>query len=187
MDRPISAIPAIPAVIRALGALVRRAGNRRFAPGIGKMLVLAAILSLPCSGCFTSQPFSDDGKSAGPLGTFQLTSATMGSRTISPGVCLAGDRGFFLGADFVDATAGVVVRLAIDPVDGPAIRAFDRSAEFDKFAVFRRPECRTFHFSDESTMWRINDVQDYKVSLDLDCSNKTGDSLVGKASASHCH
>lgn len=178
---------SIPAVTPALGALVRRLGNCRFAPSIGKSLVLAASLSLPCSGCFTSQPFSDDGKSTGPLGAFQLSSAAMGSRTISPGACLAGDRGFFLGADFVDATAGVVVRLAIDPVDGPAIRVFDRSAEFDKSVVFRRSECRTFHFSDESTMWRINDVQDYKVTLELDCSNKTGDSLAGKASASHCH
>jgi hypothetical protein len=181
----ITAIP-IPA---APGMIARgpRLAKRRFVPGIGKTLALAATLSLASSGCFTGAPFLDDAKSAGPLGTFQLTSAAIGSRTISPGVCLAGDRSFFLGADLEDATAGVVVRLAIDPVDGPAIRVFDRSAVFDKSVVFRRPECRTFHFSDESTMWRINDVQDYKFSLELDCSNKAGDSLVGKASASHCH
>lgn len=150
-------------------------------------LALSAALTLTGLGCFSSQPLAADGKDSGPLGDFQLSSASLGQLTISPRDCLAGDRERFLGADFTDAAAGAVVRLVIDPLDGPAVRVFDSAAPFDKSVVFRRSECRTFHFSDESTMWRINGVQDYKLSLELDCVNKSGDSLAGRLSARHCH
>ena len=58
---------------------------------------------------------------------------------------------------------------------------------FEKTTVFRRPECRVFHFSLDATGWRINRVQDYRLTLELDCSNTNGDSLIGKASVTHCH
>ena len=83
--------------------------------------------------------------------------------------------------------AGKVVRLGVDPLEGPAARVFASAAPFGETAIFRRSECRVFHFSLDTTGWRIDHIQDYRLSLELDCANQAGDSLAGKASASHCH
>lgn len=121
------------------------------------------------------------------LGAFTVSSDRLGHLTVSPSSCTAGDRQFFLGGDFEDEKSGIVVRLVVDPLDGPAARVFATATPFEKTAVFRRPECRVFHFSLDTTGWRINRIQDYRLTLDLDCSNKEGDSITGKASAAHCH
>jgi hypothetical protein len=77
------------------------------------------------------------------------------------------------------------VRLVVDPRDGPAVRVFSIDAQFDKTAVFRRPDCQVFHFSLDTTGWRVNDVYDYRVTLQLDCSRE-GEAIKGEASATHC-
>jgi len=143
-------------------------------------------------GCFSSRPIASGtpGDSAGQppgLGSVRLSSEVLGRVAISPAQCTSGAREQFLGADLSDPTSGLVIRLVVDPLDGPAVRVFSASDPFERSVVFRRPECRVFHFSLDSTAWRINDIQDYQVSLDLDCVGETGDTLEGKASASHCH
>ena len=121
------------------------------------------------------------------LGSFTVSSDRLGHLTVSPSSCTAGDRQFFLGGDFEDEKSGIVARLVVDPLEGPAVRVFATAAPFEKTAVFRSPECRVFHFSLDATGWRINRIRDYRLSLDLDCSNKEGDTLTGKVSAAHCH
>jgi hypothetical protein len=121
------------------------------------------------------------------LGSFTVSSDRLGHLTVSLSSCTAGDRQFFLGGDFEDEKSGIVVRLVVDPLDGPAARVFATATPFEKTAVFRRQECRVFHFSLDTSGWRINRIQDYRLTLDLDCSNKEGDSITGKASAAHCH
>jgi hypothetical protein len=143
-------------------------------------------------GCFSSQPLASgaQGNSAGQpagLGALRLSSEVLGRVEIMPAACTSGAREHFLGADFSDENNGFVIRLVVDPLDGPAVRVFSIAAPFDKSLVFRRSECRVFHFSLDSTAWRINDVQDYQVSLDLDCVSETGETLEGKVSANHCH
>jgi hypothetical protein len=155
----------------------------------------AAFLSIiPCilsfGGCISGRPIESASGSMGEprmLGSFALESGRLGHVTVAPNTCTAGDRQFFLGADFEDEKAGVVVRLVVDPLDGPAARVFASAAPFEKAAVFRRPECRVFLFSLDTTGWRINRIQDYRLTLELDCANTEGDSIIGKASVAHCH
>lgn len=81
----------------------------------------------------------------------------------------------------------MIIRLVVDPLDGPVARVFASAAPDEKTAVFRRSGCRVFHFTLDTTGWRINRVQDYRLTLDLDCANPEGDSITGRVSATHCH
>ncbi len=152
------------------------------------LLTLLAAASL-CGGCFPTLPIdaSSDAGAGRPLGSFVLTSDRLGHETIAPATCTAGDRQSFLGGDFADEKSGFIVRLVVDPLEGPAARVFASATPYDKTAVFCRSECRVFHFSLDTTNWRINDVQDYRISLTLDCSDKEGDTISGNVSATHCH
>ena len=123
---------------------------------------------------------------ASPWGTFALSSNSLGHVSLAPGSCSAGDCLFFLGADFEDEKNGVVVRLVVDPLYGPAVRVFSQAKPFNKTQVFRRGDSQVFHFSLDSTGWRINRFRDYGVSLELDCARE-GDAITGHASAEHCH
>ena len=109
----------------------------------------------------------------------------LGDHLLAASECTAGDRQLFLGADFATWSSPLVVRLVVDPLDGPAVRVFSTDAQFDETVVFRRSDCQVFHFSLERTGWRINDVTDYRVTLQLDCS-RPGESLKGSASSTHC-
>lgn len=164
-------------------------------PRVGRIgrapLALALALNLVTLACLSSQPKTSGGQEdAGGqrrLGSFAFSSALSGALTLAPSYCTSGDRQRFLGADFAGGESGLTVRLVVDPLDGPAVRVFSDAAPFEKSVVFRRSECRVFHFSLDDTGWRVNGVHDYAVTLDLDCTNKSGDSLTGKSSASHCH
>lgn len=152
------------------------------------LALLAGALS--CGGCFSARPVDLAPGSTGEpqaLGSFAVASDRLGHPAIVPTTCTAGDRQFFLGADFEDAKTGMIVRLVVDPLEGPAVRVFAGATPFGEAVIFRRSECRVFHFSLDATGWRIDHIQDYRLSLELDCSNPAGDSLVGKASATHCH
>ena len=135
----------------------------------------------------TSDPQKGGAGVTQPLGSLKLSSVALGQLTLSPTSCTAGGRELFLGADFADDAAGIVTRLVVDPLDGPAVRVFAGATPFEKSIVFRRSDCRAFHFSLESTGWRINRIDDYRVTLDLDCSGQGRDSIEGKVSATHCH
>jgi len=156
---------------------------------LDRAIVLSAFLFV---GCFSSQPVTSDGQKSGagesqPLGSLKLSSAALGQLTLLPTSCTAGGRQLFLGADFTDEAAGIVARLVVDPLEGPAVRVFASATPFDRSIVFRRPDCRAFHFSLESTGWRINRIDDYQVTLDLDCWGEGRDSIAGKVSSTHCH
>lgn len=160
----------------------RTARYRVAAAGAVVVLSLAIL-----AACATSSPTGDGDRGAGaPLGSLVLAGPTFGQQTLRPTACVAGEREFFLGFDFHDAKAGMVTRLIVDPATGPVIRVFAASAPFDKSLLFHRPNCRVFHFSLESTGWRVNRIQQLDVSLDLDCQLPSGESIVGKASDSGC-
>jgi hypothetical protein len=147
---------------------------------VGLLSALVACFSTkPTSKTPTGQPDSS--------GSFTVSAKALGRVTIAPATCVAGDRQLFLGADFPDEAAGAVVRLVVDPLDGPAVRVFSSSSPFDKSVVFRRSDCQVFHFSLDSTDWRINHVQDYQVSLDLTCATADGDTIEGRVAVDHYH
>jgi hypothetical protein len=124
--------------------------------------------------------------SGGPLGSFSLAGPTFGSRTLLPHGCSTGQRELFLGFDLRDEKAGTVVRLVVDPANGPVVRVFEAAAPFDKAVLFRRSECRVFQFSVDSTGWRINRIDQLQISLELDCELPSGDRIAGKARDPGC-
>jgi hypothetical protein len=152
--------------------------------GFGSVLCTLLILSA-CSTSSSPRAASDRAAVA-PLGTFSLSGPTFGQQTLLPTRCSVGERQLFLGFDLHDEKAGIVARLVVDPVTGPVVRVFKASAPFDQTVLFHRSECRTFHFSLDSTGWRINRIQQLGVSLELDCQLPSGDSIVGKAKDPGC-
>jgi hypothetical protein len=147
--------------------------------------LLAASASL--MGCLSSRPVSPSpGENGATLGSFSVVSSTLGAQGLVPTTCAAGDRQFFLGADFSGDQGGLVLRLVVDPLGEPSVRLFAEDAPFDKSVVFHRHECSVFHMSLDTTGWRVNDVYDYRVSLELDC-RRGEEAIRGQASATHCH
>jgi len=123
----------------------------------------------------------------GVLGSFAVSSPLLGNVTVAPTACRGGDLHQFLGGDFSDPSAGLVVRLVVDPLEGPAARVFDAADPFRKSVVLRRSECAVFHLSLEHTGLTINEVRDYRLSLELDCALADGTTVHGSASTTHCH
>lgn len=153
-------------------------------------LALCLFILPGCFSIFSSKAILPEGTAAGgaaeALGSIEVSSSRLGKMTVAPTSCLAGARQFFLGADFTDEKADVVVRLVVDPLASPAVRVFSSTAPFDKSIVFHREECSVFHFTLDSTGWRINRVDDYRLTLNVDCS-RNGESVRGKLSTTHCH
>ncbi len=146
----------------------------------GVPLLLSCLSNLPVSELGT-QSLDDQA-----IGSFSVSSQTVGNQTFVPSVCTAGDRQFFLGCDLKSRNSSLVVRLVVDPLEGPAVRLFSSEAPFDKSVVFHRSDCSVFHFSLDGTGWRVNDVNDYRFTLQLECS-RPGESISGSASSTHCH
>jgi len=156
-------------------------------------MLLAFILRLSViallAGCLSVRPLGDvKATPAEPLalGSFTVSSQVLGNQIFTPSGCTAGDRKFFLGADFENKDSNLIVRLVVDPLDGPAVRVFLSDAQFDRTVVYRRSDCGVFNFSIESTGWRVNAINDYRLTLQLDCS-RPGESVKGSASTTHCH
>jgi hypothetical protein len=164
---------------------------RRFPPAGPAGLLLAAVAV--SSGCFSlgGEPLPGTpgagGAATGTLGSFTASSPLLANATVAPTGCTSGDRQQFLGADFTDPASGLVVRLVVDPLDGPAVRLFDAADPFGRSVVLRRSECAVFRFSLDETGWKVNDVRDYRLSLELDCALADGTTVHGRASSTHCH
>jgi hypothetical protein len=139
--------------------------------------------------CLSSRPVAEPGTPASEsqaLGSFSVASQTFGNVTVSPTACAGGDRQLFLGGDLSAPGSPVVLRLVVDPLEGPAVRLFSSEAPYDTSVVFRRADCTVFHFSLDDTGWRVNDIYDHRLTLQLECA-KPGESVSGSASSTHCH
>ncbi|MCM2313801.1 MAG: hypothetical protein NDJ92_01440 [Thermoanaerobaculia bacterium] len=152
------------------------------------LLVAMALLSLPLAACGSSAQLAYDQGERSPdepaLGSVTLASRKAGDVTFSPGRCTAGDNELFLGGDFIDEQAGMILRFVIDALHGPAVRAFSMKEPNDRTVVFRRSECRTFQFKIERTGLTVNDVDEYRISLKLDCATGEGTLQANVASDS---
>lgn len=151
--------------------------------------IAAIALSLIAAACFPLKPAPVGGASdaaTATLGTIHVSSPRIGEATIVPTGCTSGARQYFLGGDFIDAKSGMAVRLAVDPIGSPAIKVFPLSDPFNKSVTFRREECSVFHFSLDSTGWRVNHIDDYRITLNVDCA-RDGESVRGTASTTHCY
>ena len=150
-----------------------------------RLFVVVALASA-AAGCFTMGKVGENAKPQ-QLGSVEAGSRALGTAAFSPGVCLAGEREMFLGADFLDRPQDLVFRLVWDPLEGPAVRVFDRTDPSAKSIVFRKADCRQFKASLDQTNWRINDVNAYRVSADIDCGDSDHGFVKAHLLAEHCH
>ncbi len=119
-------------------------------------------------------------------GRLEFAGPTFGTQSFEPKACASGEHEVFLGADFSSPGSRVVARIAVDPLEGPGARIFDKEARFEKALVLRRETCQNFHFALDRSGWRINDVYVLKVHLELDCSLPNGDTVKGSLDAASC-
>jgi hypothetical protein len=127
------------------------------------------------------------GGDGSPIGTVRVTSATFGNVALAPAACASGEHQLFLGADFLDRARGAALRLILGPTGEATLRVFDTARPLDPGIVFHRAACSKALIAFERTGWRIDDIYDVRVSLELDCRNASGDSLQGTLSVAHCH
>ena len=127
------------------------------------------------------------GRDAGPKGTVEVTSATLGNVTITPSACVTGEYHLFLGADFVDSTSGNTFRVVLQPTGEAILRVFSTAKPLQRGIVFSQSACSKFQLSFERTGWRINDFYDIQMSLDVDCRTASGEALQGMLTVAHCH
>ncbi len=154
---------------------------------LGRLVALGAAPLL--ASCLASRPVADPGTgdAAGQaLGSFAVSSQLLGDATLAPTECTAGDRELFLGADLAAPGAPITLRLAVDPLEGPGVRVAASGAPLERAVVFRRSDCSVFHFTLESTGWRVNELNDYRLTLEIDCA-LPGERVRGSASSTHCH
>ncbi|HEY6929009.1 MAG TPA: hypothetical protein VJA66_04970 [Thermoanaerobaculia bacterium] len=137
------------------------------------------------AACSSSSAQSGERASA-PLGAFTVDGPTFGTHSLQPGQCHVGQRELFLGFDFLDSPSGIVARLVVDPATGPVVRVFRSAAPFDSTVLFHRSDCRVFHFSLDETGWRINRIDQLRVSIELECGLPSGDHIAGKAEDPGC-
>ncbi len=182
MDAPAPALG-----LSGTGMSARRSGKaRRRTDLLGLAFVLLFAL-----GCFSTRPPAATGEGGGvsgpPLGEFTVTSPGGARGTVTPTACLAGDRELFLGADLVDERSGLVVRLVVDPLEGPILRVFDRAAPFERTVLLFREECESFELSFDETGWEINEIPVRRLELAIDCASEEGAAIAGRATAEHCN
>lgn len=108
-------------------------------------------------------------------------------RTEAPALCASGERQVFLGADFLDDQQGIISRLIFDPMGVATLRIFNAAHPLDEGVLFRRQDCSRFQASLERNGWRINEIYDLRVSLEVDCRTTSGDTVQGALAADHCH
>ncbi|MFO1315621.1 MAG: hypothetical protein U1F58_08440 [Burkholderiales bacterium] len=148
--------------------------------GLSTLVVAAALLQCGCAASVM-----DSGSA--PTGALQVASASSGTFALAPSACVSGERQLFLGADLLDTARGTTTRLILEPTGEASIRIFRSADPLDRGILFRRADCSRFRLSLDRSGWRVNDIYDVGVSLDVDCRTASGDSLQGTLAAAHCH
>ena len=155
--------------------------GRRAALPLGLPFLLLLLVAL---GCASAPPPGGDGATA--LGQVRVESGPLGPSESTPTTCESGERGLFLGADFLDP-AGMTTRVIVAPTGETTLRLFRSQQPLDSGVIFRREECDRFELSLSRTGWQINDVYDLEVALAFDCRKASGEAAAGELAAAHCH
>ncbi len=154
------------------------------------VLAGSIVFAFGLSGCLASatglEPATAGASSGGRLGSFEVASIGAPPGTIAPAACVVGDHQLYLGADLVDPDSNLVVRLVVDPLDGPALRVYDADEPFDRSVLFFRDECTTFTMELEETGAVVNNIVERRLELEVECENEDGATIRGSASVAHC-
>jgi len=101
--------------------------------------------------------------------------------------CQSGDRDYFSGVDLRDETRQAVVRLVIDPMDGPRLKVMDGGQGSARTLTLGRSSCRTLEAEVEPTAWRVNRVRDVNGLLEAECTGDGGVEVSVHVHFTHCH
>jgi hypothetical protein len=116
-----------------------------------------------------------------------MAGPSLGKAELRTNSCWSGQRQVFRGADIFDETTKemFVLRLVLDPIEGPVVRIF-RDSEWGPSIILRRADCTTFDYELAGTGKSVNFVSEVRVSLQLDCRSRAGDLVVGKVDLPTC-
>ncbi len=154
------------------------------------VLAGSVVFASGLSGCLAAatglEPATPAGAPGGRLGSFEVGSIGAPPGTIAPATCVGGDHELFLGADLVDPDSNLVVRLVVDPLDGPALRVYDADEPFDRSVLFFREECTKFGMDLAETGSMVNNIVERRLELEVDCQNEDGATIRGNVTAALC-
>jgi len=148
----------------------------------GATLVVALSLLAACS----CPPRIARPRPSAPHQVVAIAGPTLGSGEIRPTDCTSGQHRMFFGADLAADPRGLVLRVIIDPLDGPVVRVFKASDPYGASIVARRRDCKTLNLRFLPTGSSLNFVNEMKLSLEVDCETLAHDFIVGEVSAEAC-
>jgi hypothetical protein len=143
----------------------------------------ATLVLLVClePGCATT-------KLAGSASTsIEQPTLSVGDRRYQLDACSSGDLEYFLGVDLADPKGGAVVRVVIDPIDGPRLALVFREDGARQRLVLRRDQCSQLEAAVRYTGWEINTVRDFSGFVDAECRGDEGQPIGLHVRFSHCH
>jgi hypothetical protein len=108
---------------------------------------------------------------------------TIGDRVLPVTGCRSGDHSHFLGADLVGASGEPLLRVLIDPLEGPRLRLLGRSGR----AVLGPDQCPELRASVHDTGWRVNEIRDVAGEVQARCTLEDGAMLEAHIVFDHCH
>ena len=170
-------------IVRRQGtSVVHIASAQRATLSVWVLLLIAAVLQGGC-GAHSALVGGDNA----PKGRIQVTSVSFGNVALTPAACASGEHQLFLGADFIDTARSTTLRLILEPAGEATMRVFDTAHPLKPGIVVNHAACSKVLISFERTGWRINDIYDVRMSLDVDCRTASGDTLQGTLTVAHCH
>ncbi|MES1243594.1 MAG: hypothetical protein ABUT39_18450 [Acidobacteriota bacterium] len=122
-----------------------------------------------------------------PTNVVAFAGPTLGKGELSTNQCQSGERSSFLGIDAYDRNTKevLVLRLVIDPIEGPVVRLY-KDSDSGPSLVLRKSDCSTFDYVLDSTGKSVNFVTEMKFAIQLDCRGPQGDYVVGKVDLPAC-
>jgi hypothetical protein len=148
---------------------------------------IALCLVLPLiAGCAST---SVRGGAPPGAGASEADHATLsvGGQRYQLDACRSGDLAHFLGVDLEDRHGSAVVRLVVDPLDGPRVRIVHGRGESRQRIDLIPSRCRVFDAWVQPTGWIVNTVRDVSGAIDAECPGDPGPAVDLHARFSHCH
>ncbi len=119
--------------------------------------------------------------------SIEQATLSVGDRQYKIDACSSGDLEYFLGVDLADQKGGALVRLVIDPIDGPRLAFVFREDGAGKRLVLRRDQCSQLEAAARYTGWQVNTVRDVSGFVDAECRSDEGQAVGLHIRFSHCH
>jgi hypothetical protein len=143
--------------------------------------LLLALLPVACARTSLTERPSAGGPHA------EGATLRVGDRQFRLDACISGDLEHFLGVDLADRQGGAIVRVAIDPIDGPRIRVLHDAGGSRQRLDLTPGRCGQFAADARPTNWIVNDVRDVSGFVDVECPGDAGPAVSLHARFSHCH